>query len=145
MLASVPEDDWSQVGTVPIPGLLSSQRGSRIEVIQKNLSEATKVAARMSKLAIDAGIEERLVRLAEEQSALIADTVRAGVIAAIGALEAQGLISPAMASQAQEAALVSAATHLRLLAAGNEDIIDGSAEDISAGRAPHLATVRAAR
>jgi hypothetical protein len=117
MLASVPPDDWAHVGKVPIPGSLESARGARIETMQRFLTEATKTAARTSKLAIDAGIEERLVRLAEEQSALIADTVRAGLIAGIGTLH---LSQPAEAA-AIAAAIGQAATHLRALAAGQPD------------------------
>jgi hypothetical protein len=93
---------------------MESAKGARIETIQRFLTEATKTAARTSKLAIDAGIEERLVRLAEEQSALIADTVRAGLIAGIGSLR----LSPAAEAAAIAAAVGQAATHLRALAAG---------------------------
>jgi hypothetical protein len=115
------------VGKVPIPGQLDSARGARIETIQRFLTEATKTAARTSKLAIDAGIEERLVRLAEEQSALIADTVRAGVIAGIGTLR----LSPQAEAAAIEAALGQAATHLRALAAGQSgQIIEGIAVEL---------------
>lgn len=127
MLNSIPDADWSQLGSIPIPGLPGTARGARIEVIQRNLAEATKTASRASKLAIDAGIEERLVRLAEEQSALIADTVRAGIIAAIASL---GLSGPAE-SKAMEIALGRAATHLRQLSAGEgEEIIEASAVEL---------------
>jgi hypothetical protein len=115
MLASVPPEDWAYVGKVPIPGNLESAKGARIETIQRFLTESTKTAARTSKLAIDAGIEERLVRLAEEQSALIADTVRAGLIAGIGALH----LSATAEAAAIAAAVGQAATHLRALAAGS--------------------------
>lgn len=118
MLATIPEDDWQYVGVTPVPGSILSAKGARIEAIQKHLGDATKAAARISKLAIDAGIEERLVRLAEEQSALIADTVRAGILAAITRLVAELRLSPAAQERALEAAVSSAATHLRLLAAG---------------------------
>jgi len=129
MMASVPEEDWEHVGKVPIPGSLNSARGARIETIQRFLTESTKTAARTSKLAIDAGIEERLVRLAEEQSALIADTVRAGLIAGIGILH----LSVEAERAAISAAVGSAATHLRALAAGaNEDIIEGIAVHVEA-------------
>lgn len=127
MLASVPTEDWEHVGKVPVPGSLPSAKGARIETIQRFLTEATKTAARTSKLAIDAGIEERLVRLAEEQSALIADTVRAGLIAGIASL---GLSSVAEAL-ALQAAVGQAATHLRALAAGQSDeIIEGIAVQV---------------
>lgn len=132
MLASVPPEDWEHVGKLPIPGSLSSSKGARIEVIQKYLAEATKNTARIAKLAIDAGIEERLVRLAEEQSALIADTVKAAVIAAIGSMR----LSPAAETAAINAALGAAATHLRVLAAGagavsgQGEIIDGIAKEV---------------
>lgn len=118
MLAAIPDDDWQFLGQTPIPGVPQSAKGARIEVIQKFLSEATKVSMRSSKLAIDAGIEERLVRLAEEQSALIADTVRAGIIAGIAALARLGMISEADQAAATDAAIGSAATHLRQLASG---------------------------
>lgn len=134
MLSAIPEEDWEQLGKTPIPGVMSSAKGARIEAIQKHLSDATKVAARTSKLAIDAGIEERLVRIAEEQSALIADTVRAGIIAGISILRQQGLITQAGEAAAIEAAVGSAATHLRQLAAGAEspsDIFEGHAERVS--------------
>jgi hypothetical protein len=114
MLASIPPEDWMYVGKVPIPGNNESAKGARIETVQRFLTEATKVAARTSKMAIDAGIEERLVRLAEEQSALIADTVRAGLIAGIGSLH----LSPQAEAAAIAAAVGQAATHLRALAAG---------------------------
>jgi hypothetical protein len=124
MLAAVPPEDWEHVGKTPIPGHLGSARGARIETIQRFLTEATKVAARTSTMAIHAGIEERLVRLAEEQSALIADTVRAGLIAGIAALH----LSSAAESAALEAAVGQAASHLRALAAGQPDeIIEGIA------------------
>lgn len=115
MLASIPEGDWAYVGMLPIPGLRETSKGARIEIIQKNLAEATKNAAKVSKMAVDAGIEERLVRLAEEQSALIADTVRAAVISAIGALR----LSPQAEKAAIETALGQAANRLRMLAAGD--------------------------
>lgn len=118
MLAAIPDEDWAHVGEVPIAGIPSSTIGARIETIQKHLTEATKIASRISKLAIDAGIEERLVRIAEEQSALIADTVRAGLIAGVAALAKEGLISPAAEKAAIEAALGAAGSHLRQLAAG---------------------------
>lgn len=126
MLMAIPDEDWSHLGEVPIPGLSSSAIGARIEIITKFLDETTKTAARASKLAIDAGIEERLVRLAEEQSALIADTVRAGVIAGIGSLR----LSPQAEAKAIEAALASSATHLRALAAGDGTIIEGIAVEV---------------
>jgi len=124
MLASVPPEDWAYVGKVPVPGNMESARGARIETIQRFLTEATKVASRTSKLAIDAGIEERLVRLAEEQSALIADTVRAGLIAGIGSLH----LSAQAEAAAIAAAIGQAATHLRALAAGaGGEVYDGIA------------------
>lgn len=123
MLQSVPADDWSSLGDIPIPGRPATSKGARIEIIQKFLGEATKTASRASKLAIDAGIEERLVRIAEEQSILIADTVRAGLIAGIGSLR----LSPQAEAAALEAAVGSAATHLRALAAGDGEIIEGIA------------------
>jgi hypothetical protein len=121
MLNSVPPEDWAHVGRVPVPGSIETAKGARIETIQKFLTEATKTAARTSKLALDAGIEERMVRLAEEQSALIADTVRAGLIAGIGSLH----LSAQAEAAAITAAVGSAAAHLRQLAAG--EIIEGIA------------------
>lgn len=121
MLAAIPEEDWDYVGTPPIPGSRSSAKGARIEIIQRNLGEATKSAARISKLAIDAGIEERLVRLAEEQAALVADTVRAGLIAGISALARQGIISAKGEEAALAVAIGEASAHLRALAAGVPD------------------------
>jgi len=129
MLHAIPPEDWSQVGIPPIPGVERTSKGARIEVISKYLGEATKVAARTSKLAIDAGIEERLVKLAEEQSALIADTVRAGVIAAIGSLH----LSPLAEAAAISTALGSAANHLRALAAGGNSIIEGIGQRLDTG------------
>lgn len=123
MLNSVPDEDWAAIGQVPIPGLIATAKGARIETIQRFLGEATKSAARASKLAIDAGIEERIVKLAEEQSALIADTVRAGLIAGIGALH----LSPEAEAAAISSAVGSAAHHLRALAAGGQEILDGVA------------------
>jgi hypothetical protein len=124
MLAAVPEEDWALVGTPPIPGSPTSNRGTRIETMQRFLLEATKVAARTSKLAIDAGVEERLVRLAEEQSALIADTIRAGIIAGIGTLR----LSPQAEAAAIEQAVGASAHHLRELAA----VAGGSNTDANA-------------
>jgi len=121
MLASVPDEDYAQLGQPPVPGSIESSRGARIETIQRMLSEATKVAARTSKLAIDAGIEERLVRLAEEQAALIADTVRAGLLASLAVLVRELHLSPAAEAKATEAALSTAAGHLRILASGGND------------------------
>jgi hypothetical protein len=128
MLGSVPPEDWAHVGKVPIPGSLESAKGARIETMQRFLTEATKTAARTSKLAIDAGIEERLVRLAEEQSALIADTVRAGLIAGIGTLH----LSAAAEAAAIAAAVGQAATHLRALAAGQSgEVYEGIAVKVN--------------
>lgn len=118
MLALVPEEDWAFVGMIPVPGSQNSAKGARIEAIQKYLGEATKSAARISKLAIDAGIEERLVRLAEEQSAMIADTVKAGILAAMASLVRELRLSKTQQARVLDEALGSAATHLRLLAAG---------------------------
>jgi hypothetical protein len=131
MLTAVPYDDWQYVGVPSIPGSLLSSRGARIEVIQKNLSEATKNASRIAKMAIDAGIEERLVRLAEEQSALIADTVKAAVIAAIASLH----LSLTKEAATINSALGAAAVHLRLLAqapanAAPNEIIEGIAVEM---------------
>lgn len=129
LLNSVPPEDFAFLGRVPIAGVGGdSVRGARIEIIQKHLTECTKVAARTSKLALDAGIEERLVRLAEEQSALIADTVRAGVVAAIGALR----LSPAAEKVAIEAALGAAGQHLRALASGapEGEVYEGIAREV---------------
>lgn len=137
MLANVPEEDFDLIGTPPIPGSKSSSRGARVEVIMRNLSEATKNAARISKLAIDAGIEERLVRLAEEQSALIADTVRAAVIAAIGSLR----LSPNAEAAAIQQAVGAAANHLRALAAGE---FGDSAVTVIAADDPYAAQKAAA-
>lgn len=120
MLAVVPEADWQYVGVTPVPGSQLSAKGARIEAIQRHLSDATKVAARTSKLALDAGIEERIVRLAEEQSAMIADTVRAGILAAIVSLTTELKLRPHAIKSATDAALGSAALHLKLLAAGAE-------------------------
>lgn len=131
MLASVEPEDWAFVGVVPIPGQMSSARGARIETIQRFLSEATKVAARTSSLAVTAGIEERLVRLAEEQSALIADTVRAGLIAGIGTLH----LSPLAEAAAIASAVGQAATHLRALAAGQSgEVYEGIAVRVNDGQ-----------
>lgn len=127
MLASVPEEDFAHIGVVPIPGQMATSRGARIEIIQKFLGESTKNAARVSKLAIDAGIEERLVRLAEEQSALIADTVKAAILAAVAALASQLRLDPTSITAAQDRALGAAAGHLRMLAAGGQDIVEGIA------------------
>lgn len=127
MLAAVPEADFAQVGVTPIPGDPLSSKGARIEIMQRHLSEATKTAAKISKMAIDAGIEERLVRLAEEQSALIADTVRAAVVAAIGSLRLSSLAEKA----AIEVALGAAGAHLRVLAAGGQDVVDGVARVVN--------------
>lgn len=130
MLASIPEEDWAMIGTPGLPGSIDLSKGVRIEKISQFLQEATKSAARISKLALDAGIEERLVHLAEEQSALIADTVRAGVLAAIDALLKQGTLTPAGAELAKSQALGAAATHLRQLAAGGKEIIEGVATEM---------------
>lgn len=118
MLALVPEEDWAFVGMTPVPGSQNSAKGARIEAIQKYLGEATKSAARISKLAIDAGIEERLVRLAEEQSAMIADTVKAGILAAMAALVRELRLSVPVQDRIYAEAIGAAATHLRLLEAG---------------------------
>lgn len=131
MLAAVPDDDWQFVGVTPVPGSQLSAKGARIEAIQKYLGDATKAAARISKLAIDAGIEERLVRLAEEQSAMLADTVKAGILAAMAILIRELRIKPAVAERVLAEALGSAAHHLQLLAAGAEqDPEDPAAEPV---------------
>lgn len=121
LLAGVPEDDWRYIGTPPIPGMPEFSKGARIEFIQKALDQSTKAAARISKLAIDAGIEERLVRLAEEQSALIADTVRAAVIAAVQALLTTKAIHQDIYEATLNEALQAAATSLRQIESGQMD------------------------
>lgn len=132
MLSSIPEDDWSHLGVVPIPGMPSTARGARIEVLQRFLGEATKNASRISKLAIDAGIEERLVRIAEEQSALIADTVRAGVLAALASLTGALRLPKETQELALEAALGAAAGKLRALASGDPlDEAGGTSEGVA--------------
>lgn len=128
MLASTPEGDWKFVGSMPIPGNAASAKGARIEIIQKNLEAATKNAARTAKLAIDAGIEERLVRLAEDQAALIADTVKAAIIAAIGSMN----LRPEAEAKAIQVALGAGAQQLRVLASG------GSATDGLAPMNPYV-------
>lgn len=127
MLMGTPDADWALVGTPPIPGVPSTAGGARIEAIQKHLDAAIKNAAKISATAISAGLSERMVRLAEEQSALIADTVRASVIAAIGSLR----LSPAAEQSAIDAALGAAANHLRSLSVGANTVVDGVAVAIS--------------
>lgn len=136
MLATVPDADWAKVGMTPVPGDPVSSKGARIEAIQKFLGEATKTAARISKMAVDAGIEERLVRIAEEQQALIADTVRAGLIAGIAQLH----LNPQAEKAAIEAALGSAANHLRRLAAGTDEVVDSVEKVLH--RQPRVVEVR---
>lgn len=123
MLATVDEADWQQLGVTPIPGNPASSKGARIEAIQKYLSEATKVASRISSSAISAGIEERLVRLAEEQQIMIADTVRAALVAGVAALIKSFHLGPEAETRAIEAAVGAAANHLRQLAAGGTDVV----------------------
>jgi hypothetical protein len=132
MLASIPPEDWQYVGQVPIPGSMSTAKGARIEQIQKNLANATAQQGKVAKMALDAGIDERLVRLAEEQSALIADTIKVSLIAAL-----RSLALPNEAAMI-EMALAAAATQLRTLAeaslgpnAGQGEIYDGIANVVS--------------
>lgn len=136
MLSAVPPEDWEYVGVTPVPGSLGSAKGARIEAMQKYLGEATKSAARISKLAIDAGIEERLVRIAEEQAAMIAGTVKAGIIAAMVSLVRSLKLSPKAEAEALDAALGSAAVHLRQLAAGlatdEAGAIEGQYQEVKA-------------
>jgi hypothetical protein len=134
MLSAIPEADWTDVGRMPVPGRAETSKGARIEIIQKNLSEATKIAARVSKLAIDAGIEERLVKIAEEQSAIIADTVRAAIVAGVAAIVMQLRLGREEGDLATREALDAASGYLRRLATGEQPnpdlVVAGYAERI---------------
>ena len=146
MLSAIPEADFDQIGVTPIPGNPATSKGTRIEALQKFLTDSTKTAARISKMAIDAGIEERLVRLAEEQQALIADTVRAGLLAALAQLVRELRLSPEAEAQALSAGLGAAANHLRMLAAGTPpEVIEGVATVVERHRksAPKAARYKA--
>lgn len=123
MLMATPDEDWANLGMPPIPGLKATAGGARIEVVQKHLEAAIKNAAKISATAITAGLSERMVRLAEEQSALIADTVRAATIAAIGSLK----LTPQAEAAAIDAAMGAAANHLRALSIGGATVVDGVA------------------
>lgn len=143
MLDAIPNEDWQWIGVTPIPGNQATSKGVRIEQIQKLLGDATQRAARISKMAIDAGIEERLVRLAEEQQALIADTVRAGLIAAMAGFVQQLHLTKAQEAQALDAALGAAANHLRRLASGAPpEVIDGVATVIDKSKKTYFAKQR---
>lgn len=146
MLAAIPDEDFNSIGMTPIPGDPLTSKGTRIEAIQKFLDQATKTASRISKMAIDAGIEERLVRLAEEQQALIADTVRAGLVAAVADLVRSLRLSPADEANLLQSALGAAATQLRALASGKPpEVIEGVATVVAkaAKSAPKAARYRA--
>lgn len=136
MLASTPEEDFALIGQPPIPGSMASSKGARIEALQRMLLESTKVAARTSKLAIDAGIEERLVKLAEEQANLIADTVRSGILIALAAVAKEFGLGDAFKARANDIALSTAAGHLRVLAAGGPEIVEGIAHVVTPGNTP---------
>lgn len=122
MLASIPESDFADIGMSPLPGAPNTHKGARIEFLITKLEATQKSAARISKMALDAGIEERQVRIAEEQQALIADTVRAGLVVAIELLKSTGALTDAAADVAMEQALAGAAAHLNKLASGADEV-----------------------
>ena len=88
-------------GTVPVP----DRDGSIAEARMTLYAQWVDRAARVAKMALDAGIEERLVRLAEGQAALIVQTLR-NVLAQLD-------LTPEQLEQAQRLA----ASEFRLLAA----------------------------
>ena len=88
-------------GVVPVP----DRKGSIAEARLTLLGTWTDRAARVAKMALDAGIEERMVRLAESQAQVIVRTLRA-------VLEQLDL-TPTQLAKAQELA----ASEFRLLAA----------------------------
>lgn len=80
VVSALPVEDFEQLGYQT--GVLGgTNAGARIEIAHRMLAEATKNAARASKLAIDAGLEERLVHLAENQATLMVAALRAAVAA----------------------------------------------------------------
>lgn len=93
----VPTDD----GVVPVP----DRDGSIAEARMTLYAQWVDRAARVAKMALDAGIEERLVRLAEGQAQLIVQTLR-NVLAQLD-------LSPEQLEKAQQLA----ASEFRLLAA----------------------------
>lgn len=93
----VPTDD----GVVPVP----DRDGSIAEARMTLYAQWVDRAARVAKMALDAGIEERLVRLAEGQATLIVQTLR-NVLAQLD-------LTPEQLAKAQTLA----ASEFRLLAA----------------------------
>lgn len=81
------EADFGAIGTmVEIDGgegvgpiMVPHKGGVKAERRLKLFNDAMDRCARVSKLALDAGIEERMVKLAERQSETIADVIRAAV------------------------------------------------------------------
>lgn len=121
LLMSVKMEDLERLGEVPFPG----QRivpGARAEVIMRLLGEATKNAARTSKLALDAGLEERLVNLAEKQALAMVRVVQ-------GTVEKLAIELKLTPSQ-KARALANAADELRLLAAGDGEIVEGHSVEV---------------
>lgn len=97
-----------------------AMRAARAKAVLELHGKWTKQAAEIARMTVQAGVEERLVRLAEQQSRIIADVFRA-------ALEDLGL-KPAERQRAQEVI----AMHLRRLSAPEPVLVGAGKEDSTA-------------
>lgn len=108
LIKALEPEDYERIGELQSPGMASifpdASRGARAEILLNMLAEWTMNTAKAAKLALDAGVEERLVKLAEQQNKIIVEAV-------IG-----GLIDASVPTELREPIRAAIANRLRLLA-----------------------------
>jgi len=77
MMRSLEEDDLQEIGTIPLPGSSNGARGARAEAFFHLLNVWTDRASKVSRLALQVGLEDRMVHLAEVQAAMMVESTRA--------------------------------------------------------------------
>ncbi len=103
MVRSLEEDDIQEIGSIPLPGESRGTRGARAEAFFHLLNVWTDRASKVSRLALQVGLEDRMVHLAEVQAAMLVESTRAAF------LDAQ------IPVELQEGFLVALSARLRLV------------------------------
>lgn len=80
MIRSLGEDDLNAIGEIPLPGEARTARGARAEAFFHLLNVWTDRASKVSRLALQVGLEDRMVHLAEVQAAMMVESVRAAFV-----------------------------------------------------------------
>lgn len=122
MIRALQVEDIAAIGELPVPGMGYTARGARAEAYMRLLGEWTDRTARAAKMALDAGLDERLVALAEKQGDMMVAAVRAAVFR-VGLADA--LSAPLLEALAEE---------LRLLATPRIVVPETPAETARLGR-----------